>query len=136
MSVKLTLGEVDAIISSSALKDLLDKSPRVEVGYQINKITKKLIEEHNLFVEKRAEILKEYAEKDENGEIKQIQEGDQVRMTVPTEKLKEFNEKVIELVGIEVDMDVNPLKLSKVQDLEIPVRNIMILDKLIVDDLN
>ena len=72
-------------------------------AYKLNKLMNSLEKEVTFYGERFQEIVESYAQKDEDGNYKFSDEGDQI--LIQQDKIDECNEKLDELLNLEVKVD-------------------------------
>lgn len=72
-------------------------------AYKINKIRKAVEKESEFYAEKFQEIVNEYAQKDERGEVKLSEDGSQI--LIQDGKIDECNQALEDLQNLEVEID-------------------------------
>lgn len=82
--------------------EIRDTKMPFKTTYKLTMLSKKIEENATFYREELQKLLKEYAELDENGEIKFNDNGD---VNLKPETRDEFNEKWTELQNIEVEVD-------------------------------
>lgn len=83
-------------------------------AYKINKIRKAVEKESEFYTEKFQEIVNEYAQKDEQGELKFSDDGTQI--LIQDGKIEECNKALEDLQGLEVEIDNYGLTLEDLGD--------------------
>ena len=83
-------------------------------AYKINKIRKAVEKESEFYTEKFQEIVNEYAQKDEQGEVKFSDDGTQI--LIQDGKIEECNKALEDLQGLEVEIDNYGLTLEDLGD--------------------
>ena len=78
---------------------------------------------------KRTDLIKEYAKKDENGEMIQPSEG-QVALADP----EVFSQKMNEMMETEIDVNVKTFKLEELSSITVTPRQALSLKKLFVEE--
>lgn len=94
----------------------------LKTAYKLNKLARRLENEQTFYHENLRKILSQYAEKDENGEIKFDETGNIVliRETIQecNKELTELQNLIIEDIGVEFTLDelggleISPMELS------------------------
>jgi single-stranded DNA-specific DHH superfamily exonuclease len=105
-SFKATINELLAMAPAIAR---LPRLP-VKASYRLARIGDKLKPELKTFREQRMEIYKELGEADEKGNY-----------TVPSEKLDELNSRVEQLLNVEVEIPLDPVKLSDIESAAVQI---------------
>lgn len=106
----------------NALKTSLEKlqplSLSFKTKYQLTKLATSLDKNLEFYQNSFRQIIEDYAEKDENGEIKFVDENKQ-QISIPQEKIKECNEKFASLSEVQYDMPDIELDENCFNDLEV-----------------
>lgn len=95
----------------------------VSTAYKLIRNKKKLETEYYNIIEMRDSIVRSYGEPDEEGKV-----------TIPKDKIEEANKKLYDLQMIEYDIDLQPINLSELENLEVSLSTIEILDPIIEED--
>src|ERR1035437_8045794 len=94
---------VEVVNSVESLNSLVEVKMPVKPAYWLSRIIKKVVPEVDIFNEKKNDIIKECEGKlSEDGKM----------FTFEGENSKKFAEKMKELGDIEIDIDVNKIKIS------------------------
>ena len=125
-TIEIKLGQLDFIISS--LSNLVTKELPIKLSYRLSKLIKVLANEHELYNQNKNEIIKKYAEKDEEGNIKQL-EDNKINILSPNEYQRNLEE--LHLLGFEVLFE--KIKIDELGDINISVQDLLNLDKFITD---
>lgn len=99
-----------------------------KLAYKIMKFCKGVATEEEFYNTKRAEIIRKYAIKDENGQIVVSDTG--MASFVP-DKIDEANAAMRELNNIEVDVPNIKFTLSELDELKLSVADMFVLDAFI-----
>lgn len=99
-----------------------------KLAYKIMKLCKGIAVEEEFYNNKRAEIINEYATKDENGQVVVSKDG---MITIEPDKIDEANAAVAELNNIEVDMPNVRFRLEELEELKLSVADMFVLDAFI-----
>lgn len=99
----------------SKFEALLETKLPIKASYRVMRLLDKLQPELKIYENKRNELVKEFGEEQENGEVR----------VVDPKKLEEFQKKIIELLDIEVDVDFEKLKLDELGDVIIAPKDLI-----------
>ena len=113
MILKLTEGK-EFLEGYEVLKS---KSLPIKISYTLARASKKVKEDVDFFTGKFQEIINEYAEKDENGNFVYT-EGNQF-IKVIDGKEDECQAKIAELESLETELDIEPISIDDLGDIEI-----------------
>ena len=115
--MKVKYGEM--ISANEPLSLLSKKEVSIKEAVGIARIIQKLNDEFVIYHEKHKELLDKYGKPTENGKYEFDSE----------EAIKLFNKDYVELLNIEVDLAVDPVKLTS--DIQINAETILLIDKFI-----
>lgn len=87
----------------SSLTQLKSQEMPLRLSYKFSKLLSKIEKDSEFFTEKTREVILKYAEKDENGDLVQTEDGN---IRIQTGKIEEANKAMMELNDIEVE-DIN-----------------------------
>jgi hypothetical protein len=117
----------------SSLTQLKSQEMPLRLSYKFSKLLSKIEKDSEFFTEKTREVILKYAEKDENGELVQTEDGN---IRIQTGKIEEANKAMMELNDIEVE-DINiTFTLDELESLSIAPEVLQPLLPLIVEDEN
>jgi hypothetical protein len=128
MNMKLKAGEIKII--NEGLKEILLKELPVKPAYWLARIAMKLETEIKTFEQARMGLINKYSNKDEKGNpaIKKTKDGQsQFDITDVEGFEKEFNE----LNSQEIEIDIKPIKLADLGELNIKPVTLARLEKII-----
>lgn len=101
--------------STEVLQKLSKTQLKAKTAWQVSKVLKLAEEEMQTFNDTRMEVLKKYAEKDENGEL--ITDENNNCKIIP-EKISEFNDELTELLDNEIELNVNKINIEDLNDID------------------
>jgi hypothetical protein len=117
----------------SSLTQLKSQEMPLRLSYKFSKLLSKIEKDSEFFTEKTREVILKYAEKDENGDLVQTEDGN---IRIQTGKIEEANKAMMELNDIEVE-DVNiTFTLDELESLSIAPEVLQPLLPLIVENEN
>lgn len=99
--------------SADIMRELSNKTLKSRAAFKVARLLRELEKEFTLFNEKRMELIKEYAQKDENGEIKSDDKGN---VTLDNDRLTEFYQCLEELLNTEVEINADKIDLADLGD--------------------
>lgn len=112
----------------NAIGGARERALPIKASYAISKNLLKLEKEVEAYNLEREKLLKKYAEKDEEGEIK----ADELGNIKFVKKYKEkWNKEISELLDIEVEVDIHKFDLSVLDNVEMSVQELMAIDFMI-----
>lgn len=126
----MTLKMSNIIALKGVCENLKTQKTSVKTAYKISKILNAVEKEFEFYQTKFAEIINEYAEKDENGQSILVNDGQGVK--IDPSHLMEAQTKLIELEGLEVEIESN-LTIDEFEGLEISISDMQHLSYLLVD---
>jgi len=110
------------------LQELADSMLPVSTAYRVGKVLEKVQPELKNFDERRIELLKKFAKKDEKGELlKEIEFEEGQR--------EGFNKEFEELLKIEVELDCKPINLSELSNVSMMPKEMGLVDFMFSNDL-
>lgn len=112
MKIKLS----DIIDNIDNIRALGEVDFPVKVSYSIKRLIRKIQPEIDIYNEKRNEFIKELGEEDPKTKEFSVKDP---------EKLKEFGERLIELVGVEVEIDFIPISIVSLGDIKMSSNKIV-----------
>jgi hypothetical protein len=112
----MKLTNQDLLNSIPTLKKLSQEQLPIKISYVISKNIKNIEEELVVYEEERQKLLKQYAELDKEGKPKVNDKGHYV---IKPENQLEFNKGVLELLGIETDVNISKIDLNALEGLKI-----------------
>lgn len=114
----------------SSLTQLKSQEMPLRLSYKFSKLLSKIEKDSEFFTEKTREVILKYAEKDENGDLVQTEDGN---IRIQTDKIEEANKAMMELNDIEVE-DINiTFTLDELESLSIAPEVLQPLLPLIVE---
>ena len=125
----MTIKMSTIIALKGVCENLKTQKTSVKTAYKISKILNAVEKEFEFYQTKFAEIINEYAEKDENGQPILINDGQGVK--IQSDKISEAQIKIIELEAIEADLTISPLTLDELEGLEISISDMQTLSYII-----
>ena len=127
--INITLEQL--VNSTEGLRGLSQKSLKARPAYSIAKILKAAEAEITSFNETRMNLIRKYGEKDENNELKSDDNGN---VRIPPEVLDDFNKELQELLGTEVEINANKIRIDDIGDVEFTAAEMAQLDDFIEFD--
>lgn len=124
--IEIKLGELDFMLSS--LYNLINKELPIKISYKLSKLIKVLASEYELFKQNRDATINKYAEKDEDGNVRQLEDN---KINILTPNL--YQKEITELCEIGFNVDFEKIKIDDLGDINISVQDLLHLDKFIVD---
>lgn len=110
MTVKLK----DAVESTDILRQLAGVKLKGRAAFNVAKMLKQLEDELNLFNETRTKLIQQYADKDENGELKINPDTNEYMFS--DENMSKFVEEINGVLNGEIEVNANKLRLEDLED--------------------
>jgi hypothetical protein len=116
-----------------AFNEIKEQKLPIVAAYRIGKIGDKLDSAVDEFKQKYAELMKEAAEKDEDGKpvFKKDEEGKILGYKIKEELVQETNKKYLELLKTEIEIGVKPVEAEDLQKAMISAETLMALEPFI-----
>lgn len=114
--------------SADIMRELSNKSLKGRAAFRVARLLRELEKEFTLFNEKRMDLIKEYAQKDENGEMKSDENGN---VTLDQDRLNEFYQSLDELLNADVEINAEKIDSEDLGDIEITPAQIINLEAFI-----
>ena len=105
----------DLLNSTDALQKLAKMNLKARLAWQVAKLLKVVDEEIQDFNKTRIEVIKKYGNKDENGELITDDKGN---CKIEGSNLAIFNKELEELAETKIELQVNRIKISDLEDLD------------------
>ena len=123
--IKLKLREL--VEAQPSFVKLLRSDMEFKLAYRLKKLTKKVMEEYRNFDEIRIEAVKKYGVKQEDGNI-----------SIPAEKMEEFNIEMGKVLSEEIELDVQPIPCSLLEQTGVKMSplEISLLEKFLEENEN
>lgn len=102
----------------------------IKLAYRFSKLGKTLDAELEFFRKKITELTNEYAEKDADGNYITLDNGN---LKCDPAKIPEYNQKAQEILSTEIDLDITPLSLSQMENLEMSMNEITLIESFITE---
>lgn len=110
MTVKLK----DAVESTDILRQLAGVKLKGRAAFNVAKMLKQLEDELNLFNETRTKLIQQYADKDEDGELKINPDTNEYMFS--DENMNKFVEEINGVLNGEIEVNANKLRLEDLED--------------------
>lgn len=112
--INVTLNDI--LNSSETFREISTKSVPVKTAFRIARLIRELDKENVTFDESRRKIIEKYAERDENGGMKQTDEGNVI---LQQDKINECNSEMLDLLNTEIEINVDKLHVDDLGDIEL-----------------
>ena len=110
------------------MRELSTKPLKGRVAFRVARLLRELEKEFTLFNEKRMDLIKEYAQKDENGEMKSDENGN---VTLDQDRLSEFYQSLDDLLNADVEINAEKIDAEDLGDVEFTPTQIISLEPFI-----
>lgn len=112
--IQVTLNDI--LNSISIFREISMKVLPVKTAFRVARLIRELDKENATFDESRRKIIEMYAERDEDGNYKQTDEGNVI---IQQDKAKECNDAMVDLLNTTVEINVDKLNLDDLGDIEL-----------------
>ena len=114
-----------------SLSKLVDKELNIKVAYKLSKTLKVIGEELSELEEARQKLVKKYSDKTKTDKDSEVSEQD---LKVSKENEQKFFKEYSQLLEEEVEFDVQPISIEKLEDVSLSPRDISFLSDIIICD--
>lgn len=101
----------------------------IKASYKMAKIFKEINENYNFYTDKLNEIISEYAQRDEDGNVVQTDGGTGIK--IQQDKIEECNKKLNELSELKVYVPDVDLSIDDFGDISLPIEDMLVLSKVL-----
>ena len=124
----------EALAMQETVSNLTSQKLPFALAYKFSKLATKLDEHARFYNENLQKLIEEYAEKDEDGQIK-IDEKNQGGILIKTDLIEDFQNKVSELQNVEIEYDLPTFTFSDFEDkIELTTKEVYTLMPVIVEE--
>lgn len=131
MGKEITLKNIEIINATNSIGELMQERLPVKVGWNVTKNMKKIEVAFKNYADFELELIKKYAIKDENGNLK-ADENNKPKFA-PNNKEKYLKEQN-ELLDLTDTIDILPIKLSDLDGINLKAATLFNLEFMIEDD--
>ncbi|MBI4720822.1 MAG: hypothetical protein HY770_06305 [Chitinivibrionia bacterium] len=124
--ITVHVGELPAILEG--INEISEARLPIKTAHKVAKIAKKVVEERQIAETSRMKLVDRYAEKDENG--RPVTEGNVYKFA----DVEGFGKEYGELCEIEISIDIEPLTLDELGDVQLMPVTLIKLDAFIAED--
>ena len=124
----ITVTLENIINSAESLRALAQKELKGKTAYRVSRMLRELDKEYSLFNETRAELIKKYGKKDENGELVVSENGD---YTLEQEHIEDFYKEINELLKNEVELTVDKIDIDDLENITFTPNEMLMLEPFI-----
>lgn len=121
----MTLFEL--ISTSQTLSSIIDQKLPFKLSYKFSNLISIVEKNQEFYNNGLRKLFNEYAQKDEDGNIKQVEEN----IMLQPDKIGQFNKEFEELQSIEVVDEIPQFTLEELETIELTPRDIMLLKPII-----
>lgn len=121
--IKVKLGDI--VDSVDTFQVIMQQSFKGSLAFKIARLARELNKEMETFNEQRKRIIDEYCVRNENGEIKTLENGN---VQINPEKIQEFNTEITNILNTEVEINADKLPMDKIDDFDITPQQMLILE--------
>lgn len=111
--------------STETFSQIMQQSFKGSIAFKVARLARELNKEMETFNTERQKLLEQYCEKDENGELKVLENGN---VQVIPEKLQEFNQEFTNLLETEVEINADKLPMSCMDEFEVSPQQMLDLE--------
>ena len=115
----------DILNSTETFSQIMQQSFKGSIAFKVARLARELNKEMETFNAERQKLLEQYCEKDENGELKVLENGN---VQVIPEKLQEFNQEFTNLLETEVEINADKLPMSCMDEFEVSPQQMLNLE--------
>ena len=111
--------------STETFSQIMQQSFKGSIAFKVARLARELNKEMETFNAERQKLLEQYCEKDENGELKVLENGN---VQVIPEKLQEFNQEFTNLLETDVEINADKLPISCMDEFEVSPQQMLDLE--------
>ena len=112
--IKVSLNEI--LNASEAFNTIMQQQFKGSLAFKIARLARELNKEVETFNTERQKLLNEYCEKDENGELLTLENGN---VQVKPDKVNEFNEVFRSLLQTEVEINAEKFSADLIDEFQV-----------------
>lgn len=112
--IKVSLNDI--LNATETFQTIMQQSFKGSLAFKIARLARELNKEMDTFNEQRRKILEKYCVRDEDGNLKQLENGN---VQVIPEKISEFNEEFNSLLTTEVEINADKLPMDQIDNFDI-----------------
>lgn len=114
--------------SADIMRELSTKTLKGRAAFRVARLLRELEKEFTLFNEKRVDLIKEYAQKDENGEMKSDDKGN---VSLDEERLTEFYQSLEDLLNTDIEINAEKIDAADLEEAEFTPAQIITIEAFI-----
>ena len=111
--------------STETFSQIMQQSFKGSIAFKVARLARELNKEMETFNTERQKLLERYSEKDKNGELKVLENGN---VQVIPEKLQEFNQEFTNLLETDVEINADKLPMSCMDEFEVSPQQMLDLE--------
>ena len=123
--IQVTLNDI--ITNNNLFREIHNKPMTARAAFKVARLIRELDKENEMFDKQRIEIIKQYAKRDENGDM--VEENNQV--IIDENKLNEFEKEFNSLLETQVEVNAEKLNIEDLGDIQLTPQQTMSLEKFI-----
>ena len=112
--IKVSLNDI--LNATETFQTIMQQSFKGSLAFKIARLARELNKEMDTFNEQRRKLLEKYCVRDEDGNLKQLENGN---VQVIPEKISEFNEEFNSLLATEVEINADKLPMDQIDNFDI-----------------
>jgi len=124
----ITIKISDLLNSTDALSKLAKINLKARPAFYASKLIKAADAEIQEFNDTRLNLIKKYGEKDENGELITDDKGN---CKIMPDSVSTFQQELKELIDVEIELNVDKIKIEDIENIELTPEDMTILEKFI-----
>lgn len=121
----------DIVNATETFNKIMQQSFKGSLAFKIARLARELEKEMKTFNDERQKIIQKYGEKDDNGELKINDDGN---VKFEAGKLNEINEEFNALLNNELEINAEPLPISKIDDFNLTPQEMLNIEKFFTED--
>lgn len=122
--IKVKLGDI--VNSVDTFQAIMQQSFKGSLAFKIARLARELNKEMETFNEQRRKIIDNYCVKDENGEIKTLENGN---IQIAPDRIQDFNTEITNVLETEVEINADKLPMDKIDDFKISPQQMLDIEK-------
>ena len=111
--IKVSLNDI--LNATETFQTIMQQSFKGSLAFKIARLARELNKEMDTFNEQRRKLLEKYCVRDEDGNLKQLENGN---VQVIPEKISEFNEEFNSLLATEVEINADKLPMDQIDNFD------------------
>lgn len=112
--IRITLNDI--LNSVQIFREISVKPLPIKTAFRVARLIRELDKENTTFETSRRAIIEKYADRNENGEMKQTEEGN---IIIQQENIIECNNELNDLLNTEIEINADKLNIDDMGDIEL-----------------